>query len=417
MVARIVGRTVALTLLLGLLPACEAPAGTNSAVLSLSAFREGFVSNRNQPLAAGLSTSFRAGFPPSYFLSSADAIRIAPAFTETFPTAYVSTDVWVNFDRVWVQPLYIFVSAWDPVRPMNHALDLPWVVAVGPASGFASPYYRVTYVEVPAATAENRFRTVRDILDAGVPQHPGGTRLVSLVPTPEMAPEDSARVLLPTLRTPDRLGLPVQRRLWIPGKRNPQSRTGLDFGPDRFQIDERAGDDKDTVVEQPLFFFFGHDARGLPTPMTSVPRVGGTGPVFSRRPPLAPGNRPIYGSLWRLWSAQLPPSARLFVPRSRHAEWETRNWTGAPSPPVGELSPALDDGMPNAALDAFAYKVVLDGACLSTADELSDLTACPWLDSQAALERHLPAALSPSEVLVTCPYVAYAGQAVPVNDP
>ncbi|HEY0715487.1 MAG TPA: hypothetical protein VGF45_22590, partial [Polyangia bacterium] len=335
MTARPALRIAALTVL-GVFAGCEAPAGDATALLSLSTFREAFLRDRHQPLAAGLSTAFNAGFPPSYFLSSEDAIRIAPAFTETHPTAYISTDVWVNFDRVWAQPLYVFVSAWDPVRPMTHLLDLPWVVTVGPASGFFSPYFQVTYVEVPATTPEDRFRTVRDILDAGLPLHPGGTRLVSLLPNAAMTPEDPARVLLPTLRSPDRLGLPVQRRLWVPGKRRALPRVGLDFGADRFQLDETAA-----VIEQPLFFFFGHDQAGRPVPMTSLPRVGGTGPLFARRPPLAPGNRPFYGSLWRLWRAQLPHSARLFVPRARLAEWETRNWTGAPTPPIGELAPLL----------------------------------------------------------------------------
>ncbi|HEY0710862.1 MAG TPA: hypothetical protein VGG33_28920, partial [Polyangia bacterium] len=243
---------------------CEAPAEDEAVLLSLTTLRDGFLKARNQPLAAGQSTLFRAGFPPSYFLSSEDAIRIAPAFTETFPSAYISTDVWVNFDRVWVQPLYVFVSAWDPARPTNHLLDLPWVVPVGATSGFWSPYFQVTYVEVPAATTETRFRTVRDILDAGVRLHQGGTRLVSLLPSPNMAPEDPARVLLPTLRSPDRLGLPVQRRLWVTGKRRPTLQAALDFGADRFQVDEA-----ETVIEQPLFFFFGRDQAGQPVPMTS----------------------------------------------------------------------------------------------------------------------------------------------------
>jgi hypothetical protein len=39
--------------------------------------------------------------------------------------------------------------------------------------------------------------------------------------------------------------------------------------------------------------------------------------------------------------------------------------------------------------------------------------SCVWLDSQAAIEDQLPSAIARTEILGTCPFVTYAGKAVP----
>ena len=151
-------------------------------------------------------------------------------------------------------------------------------------------------------------------------------------------------------------------------------------------------------------------------PLTTVPRVGGTGPLFAGRPPLAPNNRPLYGSMWRLWAVHLPASARVFVPAARRPEWEARNGGPGRGPPTTE--PPAGAVLTPANLDAHAFKVLLDETCLArpglSAAELAD---CPWLDSQEALERHLPQELYPSEILVACPYLSHAGAAVPPSPP
>jgi hypothetical protein len=385
--------------------ACDAgPTRPPTVLLTLGGMRAAYQTAPARPLGAGLSDIFKGGFPPSYFLASPDDIRIAPAFTEGEASAYMSTDVWINFPKVWVQPLYIFVSGFTASgAPMP--LDLPWVMGVGPQSAFWSPYFRVTFVEVDPRTPADRFRRVGDILSANLRLFPGPTRLVTAAPA-GMHPEAPEKILLPELQGEGGIGLPVMRTVWIDGVTEAQS--ALDFGPGRFEIGPGA-----TVVEQPLFFFFKQEA-GTWVSLTAAPRVGGTGELFANRTVSAPGNRPAFGSFWRLWSVRLPGSARIFVPSAQVATWEARtaNWS-SPSIALARLPAALDRPEMAAALAPFAYKILLDDACLATAANVGDLAACPFLDSQAALEKYLPTALWPSEVLVTCPFVAYDGKAVP----
>ena len=90
----------------------------------------------------------------------------------------------------------------------------------------------------------------------------------------------------------------------------------------------------------------------------------------------------------------------------------------AGEPAAGDLHTPVSAPSPAeaaAALDHHAYKVLLDVTCLANKASITvdELARCPWLDSQEALERHLPAALLPSEILVACPYLSYGGAAVP----
>jgi hypothetical protein len=394
-----------LALMLSAIAGCDAgPRPPATALLTLASLRAGFQAAPDNPLGVGLSSVFGGGFAPGYFLASKDEIKIASAFTDGQPSAYTTTDIWVNFPEVWAQPLYVFISTGGAAAPAEHQLDLPWIVSVGTGSAFWSPYFRVSYVEVPPDTSATRFRTVRDVLDSQLPVHPGPTRLLSLLPDAAMGMEDPAHVLLPSLRAPGKIGLPVARQVWVDGLTDQQ--TGLDFGSDRFETDA-----DQAIVEAPLFFFFIQDAGGAWVPLTTIPRVGGTGPPYANRPPVAPGNRPLFGSFWRLWAARLPASARIFVPQARQTEWDARNWnTAAAVLPVAQHVAALDQV---AGIDAYAFRVLLDDDCLATATTLQQLAQCPWLDSQAALERQIPAGLVPSEILVTCPYVAIADQPVP----
>jgi hypothetical protein len=391
--------------------ACGAPPSGQpaAAVVTLSTLQAGYQAGADQPFGVGLSRVFEGGFPPAYFLASPDRIRVAPAYTEGEQTAYMTTDLWVNFPVVWVQPLYLFVSDWNAQDPNQHLLDLPWVFSVGPESAFWSPFHRVTYVQVPAATPADRYRTVREILRDGLPLFPGPTRLVTLVPSADMGPEETTRFLLPQLRQADRIGRPTPRRGWL--DRDGEEVFALDFGENRFEYNER-----DEVLDQPLFFFFGRGEDGRWAPHTTIPRVGGTGPLFSGRAPLAPGNRPAFGSHWRLYAVHLPATARVFVPRERRPEWEARNGGPGLGPPAVDAPPGTV--ATTGELDAHAFKVVLDETCLARpALTAADLTACPWLDSQASLERHLGHALYPSEILVACPYLSFGGTAVPSSPP
>jgi hypothetical protein len=111
---------------------------------------------------------------------------------------------------------------------------------------------------------------------------------------------------------------------------------------------------------------------------------------------------------------RLPASARIFVPASQVPAWEARNagWAG-PKLDLARLPATLDRPELAEALAPFTFQVLLDDTCLAAADDVTDLAACPFLNSQAALEKYLPTALWASEVLVTCPFMAYANKPVP----
>ena len=387
----------------------EAPSGAPpTALLTLSALRAAYDVAPDTPVGPGLSAVFKGGFPPSYFLGAPDQVRIAPAYTEGQQTAYITTDIWVNFPVVWSQALYVFVSVWNPQAPELGRLPIPPVMAVGEKSAFWTPFWRVYYVQVPADTPTDRYRTVRDVLatDPPLPMFRGPSAVLSLTPPGGMVPTDPATLVLPELRSADKVGLPPLRTVWVDGQDQP--RQALDFGIDRFEQNSEY-----EILDQPLFFFFTLGADGTWQPLLDIPRVGGTGPQFENRPPIAPGNHPLYGSFWRLWAVFLPAGAKVFVPPHRVAEWQAVVGAKTALPIATFPQGAAAASLAPAEMDAHAFKVLLDETCLAGATDAASLAACPFLDSQTQLERLLPSALFPSEVLVACPFVSHAGAPVP----
>jgi hypothetical protein len=405
----------ALSLLLA--AGCEAPGAATSppaALVTLGTLRAAYQADPGQPLGVGLDRIFAAGFPPAYFLRSADEIRVAPAYTQGRPSAYMTTDIWVNFPVVWVQPMYVFVSGWDGQPAKAHLHDVPPILSVGPGSAFFSPFWRVYYVEVPSRQQAEQYRSVRQILNDRLRIFPGPGRLTTVLPASSMGAQSATEdFALPALRPalpadpgspggPSKIGQPRRAKARIDGSE--ELVDVLEFGDDRFEWNDRY-----EVLEAPLFFFFRKDSEGAWVPITELPRVGGTGPLFARRPAVFPGNRPLFGSLWRLWAVHLPLTARLFVPPAHREVWEARDrlW-GALEVPIADLPEEIatrDD------LDAHAFKVLANESCLHQPEDFPD--RCAWLDSQQAIETHLPTALFASEVLVHCPYLAYAGAPVP----
>ncbi len=285
-----------------------------------------YLADPQAPIGAGLSSVFTAGFPASYFLSAPDRIRFSPVYTDGQQMAYMTTDVWVNFREIWLQPLYVFVSAWNerPPRPPGGRTSPGW-----PRSATRAP----SGVRSGASTTSWSPRTRRATASAplttccssGLPVFPGQARLLTLQPPGGIAPEDPSTVLLPELRAPGKVGGVREQAVWVEGES--QERLAMDFGENRFEWNERY-----EILEQPLFFFFTRATDGQWLPLTSVPRVGGTGPLFERRPAIAPNNRPRFGSNWRLWSVRLPPTARLFVPpRARRRVGGAQRRAGPPT--------------------------------------------------------------------------------------
>jgi len=81
-----------------------------------------------------------------------DGLTVFPSFVDTRPAAYVTTEIWDEWSRVWAQPMYVPVTSVQPVDgPVRLAGSRP-IFSVGPGSRFYSPYWEVWYVVVPAST-------------------------------------------------------------------------------------------------------------------------------------------------------------------------------------------------------------------------------------------------------------------------
>ncbi len=356
-------------------------------------------------LGEGLSKVF-PGFPPGYFLKSSTAIKVASAYTAGLPTPYMTTDIWINYPAVWIQPLYIFVSSWNSGAPQVHPHK--WVLGTGPKSPFWSPFWQTFFVELPADVPDGTYTSARAILNAKLPIHAAGGRLATVVPD-GMRPDDTdlyppfaATVLKGAMDDPKK-STPVAIRSWVDGT----LQDVLDFGPDRFEWNDRA-----EVIDAPLFFFFMRGPDGRPTPLAPAPRIGGTGPLFVRKPAVAPSNRPLFGSFWRLWAAHLPPGkTSIFIPKGDAWNAIRSEWYRTVAAP-GYTGPRIvepDDTWG----ERHAIQIALElpeADCFKTKEKLD---GCKWLDSQEALETHLGASLAPSEITVACPYMGYAGLPVP----
>jgi hypothetical protein len=422
-------KTRCLCLCLGLTIAAgceEQPRKPPATVVDLARLQALYRQGAAIPFGVGADAVFSAGFDPEYFLAAPNTISVAGAYTEKVASAYMTTDLWLNFPAVWIQPMYVLVNgAGKPVTLTNpdgsDSASKPWIFSVGPQSRFWSPYWRVHTVNVGQdKIPDSRFRSVREVLAANLPITPGPGRLVTIAP-PDMAPSKPETFLLPPPAKPETPATPTmpakpfawptswpvtQGQAWLDG----QAVSFLDFGTSRFEWNEEG-----EVLDQPLFFFFVQDPTTHAwVSASAIPRIGGTGPLYARRPALAPTGQPSFGSFWRLWAARLPPTAQVFVPSNpevmqfheRVARQEVQLAEVARDPTGTD--PELDDAMLR-----HAFQIVLDRPghsgkdCVLNAATGTALDQCLWLDSQAAIESNLPReSLLPSEIVVTCPYLS-----------
>src|ERR1700690_340626 len=161
------------------------------------------------------------GIPLGQILDRAGhGLVISPTLTESYQSAYVTTEVWSNFDRVWMHPMYVPVVGWQDETPQPLLDgDGHWqpIFSVGPRSGFYSSFWQTVYVDVPPATLAGTLTSARQILDAGYPLHPLEGRVISL------GPADVTGLAAPTSLD----GGPKAGSGWLDGAATPY----LDFGP------------------------------------------------------------------------------------------------------------------------------------------------------------------------------------------
>lgn len=369
-------------------------------------------------LAAGKTMIEPLGLPMagrfSYAANNA-TVDVTPAFADGQAAAYVTTEFWTGFPKVWVQPMYVMVQDSNNDGVLEPFADLPAVFSVGPDSAFYSPYWHVFFVIVPQGMPKPDFRTSRAVLDAGYQLISGPPRLCSLAPIGTditgyvrlPAPVPPAHPLLGT----DIVGNAVVGAGWVDGF---DEQLGVvSFGDDRFTYDENG------VIDEAPLYVFRHQTEGLvPPKLAGLPSVGGEALPSTANKPGAPENRPAFGSLWRLYFVDLPATAGAIVPATTDAAQAKRqneiNQSGLQvvTLDAGALG---QDIYFRPVLNATKCAAELTAALAAAPTQPLPTSACAFLDSQAKVQDLLPPdKVVRTEILVTCPWVTFAGQAVPV---
>lgn len=325
-----------------------------------------------------------------------DGTTLFAAFAEGQPAAYITTEVWYDRDQVWVQPIYIPVTRWDPAKPF--AAKVPGALAVfapGAESSFYSPYWRIEYAVVPEGTSPADLRTPKDVLDRTTEVHDGPLNLSSVVPL-DMAPAAPAGDVPRRPLTGEAVGRVRVSTALVDGEK-----VGVfNYGNDRFTADESG-----VVAEAPIFHWVAPDPSGQLADV-GLPAVAGVGPLYSGASPDVDHGVPRFGGLWRLYLAELPAGAAVFVPPAL-VEERGRLTSAGVSAPVPDDAAANDPRAPQ-----YALRVASDPRCFEGDGGFPD--ACTWLDSQHAVEQTLPAtAIHQTDTTLTCPLVEYLGQPVP----
>lgn len=325
-----------------------------------------------------------------------DTSTLVPRFSwaDGYQTSYVTTEVWSNFDRVWMQPAYVPVTGWQGGKPQKLLDGGAWhpIFSVGQRSGFYSPFWQIVYADVPADTLPGALTSARQILDGGYRLTPSEGRTMPL--------------------TPDGItggGNPGTG--WLDGA--PIS--FLDFGTATFTWDEA-----NVVQEVPLYVFTVVGDDGQPHVLSEMPKVLGTAaPGLPAGPPPTVGGdgaTPRYSAYWRLYTVPVPSFATIFAPPGSDLATDLNN-IGAP--------PSLNypDDIKNAdptVLAQFIGRVSVTPVDPNTNTglppcfaALAMLPSCHWIEVQSDLEANLDVSTNQATgITVTCPVIEAAGSPV-----
>ncbi len=376
-------RTLCAVLVCLLQSACEAPAPGPKAKL-WTVFDLAAAWSPEARIAKGADPLFPQGFRLDSLLASAKELKVSIAFSEGAPAAYVSAELWANVPAVWLQPMYVFRTP--------DGVNLPGakpIFSVGPHSGFYSPFWKVFYVTVPVGTDKDQYKNTKQVFDDHLPLQTGPNKLCVLLP-PDTNIKGAPNATRPLFG--DRIGATGKGQGWVDGV----AYDVIDFGVERFSANNHG------EIEADPLFVFAVKGDGGPRRL-GVPNVGGVGPLFAKRDAVAPSNRPLFGSLWRLHVVTLPPSAGVFVPPDSDFDFLR------PEPGTLRAPPAAAAAIPD--VKDFAGRVALNPDCFADADFPK---TCTWLDSQASIEKYLPQNITPSEILMACPLVTFAGKPAPL---
>jgi hypothetical protein len=326
---------------------------------------------------------------------AAPGLTVFAAFAEGQPAAYLTTEVWEDYERIWLQPLYVAVPP-----PGSSDAPLP-VFGVGAGSAFYAPYWQVyNYTPIPGV----QFKTEREVFDSGVRLTAGAGAYYALTDDAQMGialQEGDSGPVRPLTGTP--VG---------------QTRNGVGYvdGHLTHYIDLGAGQRftwnyETLVVDETQAYEFAREGLNQEPIPVDLPRVLGSGPLHQ---PLCDGHGdcrgvadgvPQFGGLFRLSTVLLPPGADVYVrplhPKLRAAVQEMGFPAGLPDQDLG---------------DAFSLRIAVNGAqCLGGQNHVAE---CNWLDSQNAIEAALPdARVTKTEYRVAYPLVLFNGNPLPLKAP
>jgi hypothetical protein len=365
-------RVVAVAALIALGGCSQAPAPPAAAELftlfDVQALYAGDASG-TPPLLA-LNAGLPGGIPLDLILAPAPdgslMLDVRTAWSGGQSVAFLTTEVWVNYARVWMQPAYVPVtraSADGPLQLLGSAFQP--IFSVGAASAFYSPFWQIFYAEVPADTAPGSLTSAKQILDGGYPLTPAEGRTMPFLPD-NVAPPPSTE--LPTDLGPPDMG-------YLDGA--PIS--FLQFGSSLFAWDPNTN----VVQEAPIYVltFVGPNGSVLASP--NIPTVLGAGPSGSGVAP--PGGGQRNSAYYRVHTVVMPAMARAFVDPSSEVYQDLSDdlkaFTG--------FTPGASD----AQIAKFSGAVALDSACFSDPTLLlhdpANPNSCTWLTSEAALEANV----------------------------
>lgn len=327
--------------------------------------------------------------------ATSNGLNVIASFSEGEVAAYTVSEIWVGYEEVWLQPLYVMVTGFDEDGPRPLA-GAKTVFGVGAKSRFYSPFWQVFFVTVPEGTEPDAYTSAAQILSDGLPLTPGPGAFCPLSPEPirGAAPQGAIGLVRPL--TGDVVGPISSGQGWVDGEQ--VYFAGL--GTNRFTWNATG-----VIDETALFVLARPGPDGALAPL-GLPNIGGVGRLFSGDQAVAPGNRPRFGSLWRAHLVDVPAGAAIFVPSSLP---ELRAAAGGGRLPVPAIHPdieARDD------VADFALRVALDPTCFDDAARFPQ--DCRFLDSQAAIEANVPDwSIRRTPMLVSCPFVQFRGEPVP----
>jgi len=315
--------------------------------------------------------------PPASDGSSILAVRTA--WSDNQLVDFLTTEVWVNYSQVWMQPVYVPVTQTGvgaPLQFLGGASQPTPIFSVGPASAFYSPFLQIVYAEVPADTAPDALTSARQILDGGYALTPGEGRTMPLVPdnVDPPLPADLPTDITPATGYLD--GAPV---------------SFFDFGPSMFTWDPNTN-----VVQEAAIYvltFIGPDGSVLASP--NIPTVLGAGPSGSGV--ALPGGAQRNSAYYRVHTVVMPTTARVFVQPGSDLDEDLQDddarlqaFTGF-APGASDLQIATFSG--RVALNPDPDPAQGTPGCFSApsllAHDPTNPNSCIWLGSEAALEANL----------------------------